>query len=244
MTAQPDVTTRDGWLFDGHLPTGWEAYGDKCGVDGVPPCLVVTGNLDAARARLEAATPDDVRERAVGIVVGLSYLDPCDGGRIIDALADAGLLRGPETSSAAPEGAALSASGTVRRAGGPDHGTAPVGDDVKARAREAAYDAGLRPYSSYVHAGDRCGGRCRAAPSHLDRLAAWAVGAVARGRLPRGRTTCHAVVESVRQLLVASRLVVVCGCLIAGSRRRAFATIAVAVSAQRLPWSHAQAVHS
>lgn len=74
--------------------------------------LVVTGDLDAARAALEASA----------------------------------------TSSAAPEGAALSASGTVRRAGGPDHGTAPVGDDVKARAREAAYDAGLRPYASYVHA--------------------------------------------------------------------------------------------
>ena len=160
MTAQPDVTTRDGWLFDGHLPTGWEAFGDKCGVDGVPPCLVVTGNLDAARARLEAATPDDVRERAVGIVVGLSYLDPCDGGRIIDALADAGLLRGPETSSAAPEGAALSASGTVRRAGGPDHGTAPVGDAVP--------DASAITFAAWVAA--MVGGLCIARTCRCGRL--------------------------------------------------------------------------
>ncbi len=53
---------------------------------------------------------------------------------------------------------------------------------MKARAREAAYDAGLRPYSSYVHAvvDAVAAAGLLAAPSHLDRLAAWAEGASGR----------------------------------------------------------------
>jgi hypothetical protein len=107
-----------------------------------PPCLVVTGNLAAARARLEATTPDDVKQAAVDALSTFASikLRPISWAEAVNALADAGLLRGPETSSAAPEGAALSASGTVRRAGGPDHGTAPVGDDCTSVIASALRD--------------------------------------------------------------------------------------------------------
>lgn len=101
------------------------------------PYHTETGNTTPSLAPPPAPASDDVKARATSAVriawatEGGAY--DSDELRIaiaVDALAAAGLLRGPETSSAAPEGAALSASGTVRRAGGPDHGTAPVGDAV------------------------------------------------------------------------------------------------------------------
>lgn len=123
--------------------------------------------LAAGWAPPPAPASDDVKARATSAVriawatEGGAY--DSDELRIaiaVDALADAGLLRGPETSSAAPEGAALSASGTVRRAGGPDHGTAPVGDAVP--------DASAITFAAWVAA--MVGGLCIARTCRCGRL--------------------------------------------------------------------------
>ena len=62
-----------------------------------PPCLVVTGDLDAARARLEATTPDDVKQAAVDALSTFASikLRPISWAEAVNALADAGLLAGP-----------------------------------------------------------------------------------------------------------------------------------------------------
>ncbi len=79
------------------------------------PALIVLGDLDAARAALEAsAVNGDTRTRAIDAARSATrewFADESGRDReefVVDALAAAGLLRGPETSSAAPEGAALS----------------------------------------------------------------------------------------------------------------------------------------
>ncbi len=130
------------------------------------PYHTETGNTTPSLAPPPALASDDVKARAIGAAKSATRAWCAGDGDdsweefIVEALADAGLLRGPETSSAAPEGAALSASGTVRRAGGPDHGTAPVGDAVP--------DASAITFAAWVAA--MVGGLCIARTCRCGRL--------------------------------------------------------------------------
>lgn len=96
MAADSLYTIRDGWVDNGD--PDWMASANR--LEGDVPCLVVTGDLDAARRRL-APLPADTRTAALDVATaaeGEWRFGVNDDRRnlreaIVDALVAAGLIR-------------------------------------------------------------------------------------------------------------------------------------------------------